>query len=233
MATKRSYADACGIARALDIVGERWALMIVRELLLGPKRFTDIRAGLPHLSPDVLAQRLRDLEEADVVEHHKLPPPASVQVYELTPRGLALEPVLIALGRWGGVFAAPPCEGQGMSLDAHLVSLRTLFDPALAGDFAADVELRLAGQRFRVVVGGGRVEVARGPSAAPDAVIECDPATLIAVLHGHRTLADAVGAGDLTIGGDAAVAERFVGLFPLPVGSAQPPAVTTRTPTAS
>ena len=102
---KRSYGDACGIARALDTVGERWALMVVRELVLGPKRFTDLRTGLPHVSPDVLAQRLKDLEVSGVLVKRKLAPPAASQVYELTPRGRALEPVLVALGRWGGVEA--------------------------------------------------------------------------------------------------------------------------------
>ena len=141
--SKRSYGDACGISRALDVVGERWALMVVRELLLGPKRFTDIRGGLPKLSADVLAQRLRGLEEAGIVRHRKLPPPASAQVYELTPRGRALEPVLHELGRWGGANAPEPTEDMSMSLDSHLVSLRTLFDPERAGGLDAVVQLSL------------------------------------------------------------------------------------------
>jgi len=102
MPAKRTYGDACGMARALDLVGERWALMVVRELLFGPKRFTDLRQGLPRLSADVLTQRLRDLEEGDVVRRRTLPPPAASQVYELTPKGEQLEPVIVALGRWVG-----------------------------------------------------------------------------------------------------------------------------------
>src|ERR671914_171759 len=97
----RTYGDMCGIARALDVIGERWALLIARELILGPKRFTDLRAGISHASPNVLAQRLRELEEAGILRHRKLPPPASAQVYELTEWGLELEPVLQALGRFG------------------------------------------------------------------------------------------------------------------------------------
>src|ERR1051325_11264923 len=112
MAGKRSYGDACGIARALDVVGERWALMVVREMLLGPKRFTDLRAGLPHVSPDVLAQRLRDLEQAGVAHHPSPPPPYAPQAYERTSSGRALEPVLVELGRWGGAYAPPPCDGM-------------------------------------------------------------------------------------------------------------------------
>src|SRR3954470_1070788 len=110
MATKRTYGDRCGVARALDLVGERWALLVVRELLLGPKRFTGLRAGLPHVGPDVLAQRLRDLEAAGVVARRALRPPAGARVYELTPRGRELEPVVLALGRWGSV--APFPEGE-------------------------------------------------------------------------------------------------------------------------
>jgi len=218
MASRRTYADACGIARALDLVGERWALMIVRELLLGPKRFTDIRAGLPHLSADVLAQRLRELEEAGLVSHHRLPPPAASQVYELTVRGRALEPVLVELGRWGGTFAPPPPEGCEMSLDAHILSMRTLFDPGLARDLDARVELRLGGCIFHASVAGGAFEIDRdrGGGPEPDATIATDPPTLIAVLHGHRPLADALRAGDLTIDGDRAAAKRFLRLFPLP-----------------
>jgi DNA-binding HxlR family transcriptional regulator len=216
MARKRTYGDACGVARALDVVGERWALMVVREMLLGPKRFTDLRAGLPAVSPDVLSQRLRELEAAGILERRTLPPPAASQVYELTASGLALEPVVIALGYWGGAHAPPPVGGQGMSFDSHILSLRTLFDPALADGFEATVELRLGEQHFRAMVAGGRFEIDRGQAAAPDAAIATDAPTLIAIAHGHRQLADAVRAGDVEIEGDEAVAERFVGLFPLP-----------------
>src|SRR5207248_7286064 len=101
MATTRTYGDGCAIARALDLVGERWALLVVRELLLGPKRFTDLRSGLPNASPNVLSERLRELEEAGVLRRRKLPPPAAAWVYELTAWGRDLEPVVTALGRWG------------------------------------------------------------------------------------------------------------------------------------
>src|ERR687888_870608 len=100
MATLRSYGDGCGIAHALDLVGERWALLVVRELLLGPKRFTDLRAGLPNASPNVLSQRLRELEEATIGRRRRLPPPAGSQVYELTEWGRELEPLVISLGAW-------------------------------------------------------------------------------------------------------------------------------------
>ena len=217
MAKKRTYGEACGIARALDVLGERWALMVVREMLLGPKRFTDIRAGLPGLSPDVLAQRLRDLEAHGVVQRRTLPPPAASQVYELTAAGMALEPVLVALGRWGGANAPPPAEGVGMSFDSHIVSLTTLFVPELADGFPATVELRLGEQVFRARVADGRFEVERGEAQSPDLIITTDERTLIDIAHGRREFDEAHRTGDLEVEGDEQVAARFLSLFPLPV----------------
>src|SRR5919202_518872 len=124
MATKRTYDDGCAAAHALDLVGERWALLVVRELLLGPKRFTDLRAGLPHASPNVLSQRLRELEDAGVVTRGTLPPPAASRIYELTDWGRGLEPVIIALGDWGS--RSPHRKpGLGMSVDCHALALKT------------------------------------------------------------------------------------------------------------
>ena len=224
MSSPRTYSDACGIARALDVVGERWSLMVVRELVLGPKRFTDLRNGLPHVSSDVLTQRLRELEQAGIVTKRRLPPPAASQVYQLTAAGLALEPTLIALGRWGGANAPDPPDGVGMSLDSHVMSLRTLFDPALAGDLAARLDLRVADQRFRVELADGALEVKRGTINAPDALVETDAATLLALVRGRRSLRDALRAGEIRIEGDEPLVARFLGLFPLPA-PAVPPAL--------
>jgi DNA-binding HxlR family transcriptional regulator/putative sterol carrier protein len=215
MTGPRTYGDRCGIARALDAVGERWALLVVRELLLGPKRFTDLRTGLPHASPNVLAQRLRELEEAGVVRRRTLAPPAASKVYELTARGMALEPVVIELGRWGAGTPSPPA-GVGMSLDSTILSLRTLFDPARADGLTATLELRLGDQRFRAEVARGRLDVVRGEATAPDATVITDHATLLALIRGRRALADTVRAGDVAVRGDEAVVARFMGLFPLP-----------------
>ena len=189
--------------------------MIIRELLLGPKRFTDLRTGLPHASPNVLSQRLRELEQTGVVRRRTLPPPAGSRVYELTEWGLELEPVLAALGRWGARAPLSPPE-VGMSLDAHILSLRTLFDPDLAEGFGAQLELRLAEHRFCAEIANGRLEIERGAASAPDAIVETDPGSLLAVAHGRLELEEAVRAGDLTIEGDRQVVERFVGLFTLP-----------------
>jgi DNA-binding HxlR family transcriptional regulator len=212
---KRSYGEACGIPRALDRIGERWALMVVRELLLGPKRFTDLRKGLPQMSADVLAQRLRELEENGIVERRILPPPAASKVYGLTDWGRELESVLIALGRWGA-RAPLAAECSEMSLDSHIVSLQTLFDPALAGDFAPVVELRLAEHVFHVQPFDGRLEAERGPAAKPDIVIATDPCTLIALTHREIELTDAIEAGSAAVTGDKRAARRFLRLFPLP-----------------
>lgn len=215
MATARTYQEACGIPRALDRIGERWALLIVRELVLGPKRFTDIRNGLPHASPNVLTQRLKELEQAGVVRRRKLPPPASVQVYELTEWGAELESVLIALGRWGARAPMAP-EGCGMSFDSHLLSLSTLFDAEKAGDFAATLELRLGEQTFTAEVGAGRLEIARQSAQRPDAIVQTDEGTLLALSHGRRELDEALAAGDIRIEGDEQAVARFVRLFTLP-----------------
>ena len=158
MSTSRTYGDACGIARALDILGERWALMTVRELLLGPKRFTDLRTGLPHASPNILSQRLRELEQAGIVRKRRLPPPAASQVYELTERGHEIAPVLDALGVFGSRLPLPGPDAT-MSFDAHILSFRTLFQPDLAEGFSTRVELRLGERSFRATVADGRLQL--------------------------------------------------------------------------
>src|ERR687897_764094 len=157
MAAKRTYGDRCGIARALDVVGERWALLVVRELLLGPKRFTDLRTGLPHVSPDVLAQRLRELEQSGIVRRRRLPPPASARVYELTGRGEELEPVIVALGRWGSTAPSPPGDAR-LGVDSLVLALKTLFDPAEADGFDGTFELRVGEQHFWVRVADSRLD---------------------------------------------------------------------------
>jgi len=199
--------------------------MVVRELLLGPKRFTDLREGLPHVSADVLAQRLRELDGAGVLRRRKLAPPAASQVYELTDWGRELEPVVIALGRWGARAPAAPPEDAAMSLDAHVISLRTLFDPDLAGDLDMRLELRLGDHTFSVEVVDGRIEIVRGEAPAADATIETDPGTLIALLHGRRELAAALREAEIEIEGDQLAAARFLGLFPLPAPAVVPAGV--------
>jgi DNA-binding HxlR family transcriptional regulator len=209
---KRTYGDRCGVARALDLVGERWALLVVRELLLGPKRFTDLRSGLPGLSPDVLSQRLRELEGEGVVRRRTLAPPAGSRVYELTDWGLELEPVILGLGRWGSRAPFPP-EADGMGPDAAVIALKTMFDPQAADGVSARYELQFGEHRFRLAVADRRLEAARGEADRPDATIATDPETLVAVLWHGRRLTAAERAGDLRIEGDREAATRLLTLF--------------------
>ena len=215
MAGKRTYGDLCGIARALDVVGERWALLVVRELLLGPKRFTDLRDGLPHVSPDVLSQRLRELEQAGLVERRTRPAPAGSRVYQLTERGRGLEPVVIELGRWGSRAPFPPGDAT-MGADSVMLALQTLFRAAAADGLAATYELRRGGQPFRARVENGRLDLSRGSAEQPTAILTTDPETLAALLWQGRGLPEARRAGDATVEGDARSAARFLRLFPLP-----------------
>jgi DNA-binding HxlR family transcriptional regulator len=215
MASRRTYGDRCGIARALDLVGERWALLVVRELLLGPKRFTDLRAGLPNVGPDVLSQRLRELEESGIVARRTLPAPAASRVYELTPMGEELEEVLLALGRFGSRTPLPP-GGAPLGIDATVLALPTLFDTSAADGLSGTFEVRLGEQVFRARVEDGRLDVTRGEAGAFDAAIATDPDTLTDVLWHGGSLDASEREGDLQIEGDRAALERFLALFPPP-----------------
>jgi DNA-binding HxlR family transcriptional regulator len=205
----RTYGDRCGIARALDLVGERWALLVVRELMLGPKRFTDLRAGLPGVSPDVLAQRLRELEHAGVLRREVLPPPAASRVYALTDRGRELEPVLLELGRWGRPTPFP--EDAVFGADSLLLGMKTLF---VGGrDVELVVTLRLGGSDFTVRVDGSALELERGAAANPNATIECEPATLAGLLWHGGSLAAALDDGSVKIDGSRRTVALFLRLF--------------------
>jgi DNA-binding HxlR family transcriptional regulator len=214
MATPRTYGDRCAAARALDLVGQRWALLVVRELLLGPKRFTDLAAGMPNAKPSVLSQRLRELEQGGVVHRRKLGPPARATVYELTDEGRDLEPIVVALGQWGRRLPAP--AGAAHGTDSLVLALKWRFDPAAAGDLSAHYALRMADDDFGIDVADGRMEVRRGEPGTPDAIIETDPATLEEVIFdgGDRTEAERSGA--LRLAGDRALAARLLDLYVRP-----------------
>ena len=212
MAGKRTYGDPCGVARALDVIGERWALLIVRELLLGPKRFTDLRDGMPNLSPDVLSQRLRELEQAGVLRRDRLPPPIAAQVYELTDWGRELEPVVLGLGRWGSRAPFPPGDAT-LGVDSLVMALKTLYDPGRGdGLLGSSFELRLGEQRFDARPRDGRLDVTRGAATDPVATIATDPGTLEHILWHDGSLMTE----DLTITGNREAAVRFLTMFPLP-----------------
>src|SRR5215212_2551105 len=183
MATMRTYGDRCGVARALDVIGERWALLVVRELVLGPKRFSDLRAGLRGVAPDVLSQRLRELEAAGVLRRTTLPPPGGARVYELTAWGQQLEPLVVGLGRWGSRAPFPGGDAE-LGPDSFMIALKTLYRPGRA---AGRWEIRLGAMPFAVEGADDRLAVTRGAGADPEAVIASDPSTLAQVLwHGRK-----------------------------------------------
>ncbi|MFG1707778.1 winged helix-turn-helix transcriptional regulator [Nonomuraea sp. M3C6] len=215
MVGKRSYGDGCAIAHALELVGERWALLVVRELILGPKRFTDLRAGLPGISADILTQRLRELGDAGVVQRRKLSPPAGSWIYELTGWGAELEPIVTRLARWSS--RSPSLRRDApLSADSAALSLQALFAPAETFDIT--VALRLGEHHFLVRIAGDHLGLARADSdqAQADLIIETSPRTLAALLGRARPLADTLTTGELTLTGPQALAERFLGLFPPP-----------------
>lgn len=215
MPTKRTYADGCAAAHALDLIGERWALLIVRELLLGPKRFTDLRHGLPGAAPNVAAQRLRDLEAAGVLRRRTLPPPAASKVYELTEWGLELESVVRALGRWGS--RSPRMQHDApLSVDALVLALRTLFEPAKAGDLAATFVLKIDGDEFHTAVSDGRFHIVRSSVGPADVTVTSDGATLNELIWSDRDLDQALADGLVRVEGNADLFRRFIELFPLP-----------------
>ncbi len=204
----RSYGDPCGIARALDVVGERWALLIVRELLFGPKRFTDLRVALG-ASPNVLSQRLSELEEGGVVQRRS----ASGTLYELTDWGEELHPVMVQLGRWGA--RVPMKTRARLSTDALMLALEATFITEHAAELRAHYELRLGDDRFSVSVQEGVLAIQRGRPARADCIIETDPSTLRSLVFGDRKL---VGA-PVQIQGDTRLGRTFFRLFARPGSS--------------
>ncbi len=221
MATTRTYDDGCAAAHALDLVGERWALLVVRELLLGPKRFTDLRGGLPGISSNILPDRLETLELSGVARRRTLPPPAGSRVYELTDWGMELETVVAAIGRWG-VRSPWRSEEDAIGVDGLMVSFKTMFDPEAAGDLDARYEVVLGEHGFALEVEDGSIRVYRGAPADPVARIEADVDTLAALVYEDGDLGEALRAGDVEIEGDRPTVERLMGLFRLPEPAPKP-----------
>ena len=214
-AGKRWYDDACGTALGLELVGERWSLLIVRELMFGGRRFSELRQGLPGISANVLTQRLEGLERVGIVQRRKLPPPASVQVYELTPWGYEAEVVLQELGRWA---VRSPLHDPTLPLSAAsiMMSFRTMYDRRRAGGERATIGFRFGREDFVVdFAPGGLVTRRAMPEGAP-LVVETNPMSLASIVYGGRPVADAEAAGELILTGDRALFARFATWFPLP-----------------
>jgi DNA-binding HxlR family transcriptional regulator len=211
----RLYDDACGVAHALDLVGERWALLVIRELLLGPKRFSDLRDSLPGISANVLTQRLEGLEASGILVKRKLPPPASSQVYELTPWGYETEPLIRALGHWA---ARSPTHDPTLPVSAVsiLLSMRTMLDAKRARGIDARIGFCFGTESFIARLKDGRLDIARGPTDGADAIFTGTPRHLAAALYGGVPLAGLEKKGVLKADGDRALAECYLTLFVLP-----------------
>lgn len=206
---KRRYDDACGLAHALELVGERWAMLVLRELAYGPRRFSELKSDLQGISANVLTQRLTELESRGLVRKVKLPPPASVQVYEATEWGLEVVPVIASLGRWAARSPAhdPTLPMSHVSL---IMSLQTLFSPARADDLRARIGFRLGEANYVTTLRDGRLEVERGDVADCDVVFSGTASEVAAVIHGGAPFEM------IRVEGDMKLAKRFVTLFPLP-----------------
>lgn len=207
------YDDACGTAFALELVGERWSLLIVRELMFGGRRFSELRGGLPGISAKVLTERVESLEAAGIVQRRQLPPPVSAQVYELTPWGYGAERAVQELGRWA---AASPLHDPTLPLSAAslMMSFRTMFDEARAKGLKAKGAIRIGREAFFVKVSKGRLKAERGEIDAPDFTIAAPTAMAIAGLVYGKAPAEAL--PGLAVSGDAGKLAGFVDCFHLP-----------------
>ena len=209
------YADACGTAHTLDLVGDRWALLVTRELMLGPRRFSQLEAALRGISPKALSQRLTELEARAILFRTRLPPPASVPVYELTQWGYELEAVTAAMGRWAArsPFREPGLSISGVSL---LLSFRAMLDRTRAEGFDAEFGFRFGEDRYTAQLSKGSIHIVPGERPDERALFDGSPDALGMAVYAGVPLADAEKAGSLRISGNRKLGERFVKLFPLP-----------------
>lgn len=208
----RRYEDACGVSRALNVVGDRWSLLVVRELLFGPKRFTDLRNALPGVSPNVLTQRLSELADRGILEKRR--GVSGTELYHLTAVGRALEDVLLALGAWGS-RVAPPRPGSRLSVESLLLAMKTTRRPGTdvtEGEYELDID----GDVITASVSGPELLFRRGPSTRPRARITATGPVLREVIFSDRDVTDAVATGALSVEGDAGAAAAFLEQFERP-----------------
>jgi DNA-binding HxlR family transcriptional regulator len=208
MATRRSYGDACGIARALDVVGERWAVLVVRELLFGPQRFSDLHSALPGASSNLIADRLHELDDRGVVRRRKLPPPANSWVYELTEWGRELEPIVLALGGWGIRAPLPPAP-RTLSAVSALLYLRGVAHPD-PEEPPTVCRLQLDERVWTIEGIAGEVRVQSGEPTGADVSVHTDPETLVALLEDSNALDGAVSDGSVVVTGDTLALRRLL-----------------------
>lgn len=214
----RAYGQYCGFARALEVVGERWAMLVIRDLLVGPRRFTDLLRGLPGIPSNVLTARLKELEAAGVVRRRLQPRPSRGVAYELTEYGAELESVVIALGRWGAKTLGDPRPDETVTQDSLITALRTTFRPDAARGLHATFALRVGPCALHARVDDGRVTVAGGAPADADVTIDAGPG-IRALMAGEIGPDDAIAHGIARVTGDASLFARFAEIFridPLP-----------------
>jgi DNA-binding HxlR family transcriptional regulator/putative sterol carrier protein len=212
----RGYGQYCGLARALELVGSRWTLLIVRELLAGPKRYTELAQGLPGIPSNILASRLREMETDGIVERALEPRPSTSVVYTLTAYGRELEGPMTALGLWGVKSLAPPSSADTYSTSALALALKSVVDTARAADHELLAEIRLDGQHLYVQLADGRVDFPRHPPADPDLVVTATPTVFSELLAGHLDIDTAVDTGAATVDGSRRTARRFFTIFHMP-----------------
>ena len=210
----RSYGQFCGLARALELVGERWSLLVIRDLILGPKRFTDLRRGLPKIPTNILATRLKELEEGAIVRRRILPRPATAVVYELTAYGQELKHILLALGVWGARSLGKAQPDDALTADTLILGLQATFQPEAARGLTATYEVRAGSVVVHARVTDGALDVGHGPLAKADLVIETGPA-LKALISGELSPDEALENGSICITGDRSLLARFVEVFHL------------------
>jgi DNA-binding HxlR family transcriptional regulator len=212
---ERSYNQYCGVAHALDLVGERWALLVIRDLLLGPKRYTDLARTLPGIGTNILSARLRRLEDAGVIRRRTLPPPAASTVYELTEYGRELDDIVLSLGRWGARSMGVRRPEQAMHPEWVVNALRAFSAPSKDAT-REEFGLELDGAAFTVRVADGALEGANGPAADPILVLTTDTETLLELVLGVVEAEAAEQDGRLRLEGDRGALPRFLGLFSFP-----------------
>jgi DNA-binding HxlR family transcriptional regulator/putative sterol carrier protein len=204
----KCYDQYCPMAHALSLVGERWSLLIVRELLHGPKRYTDLAHGLPGIGTNILAARLRDLEEGGIVEKRKLPPPFAVTVYDLSDYGRELDEVMHALARWGARTLGPPGPDDELYPEWGVNAFAALFDPEAARDLTATYVLKIDDDVFTARIEDGHLEATCGAAEDPDVRVETDIETFFPLVAGDLAPAEAVEQSRARIEGDPKAVER-------------------------
>ena len=206
----RSYDQFCALACALDVVGERWNLLIIRELLPGPRRFKDLIEGLPGISTNLLSERLKDLEQEGILCRRVLPPPAGSTVYALTAAGQALEAAVLELGRWGSRRLPASLEGIALpSLGAITLALKAFFHPERAQGVDETYELRFGTEALQVRITDGELQVQHGQAIEPAAVFHTDMQTFLGLFTGQLQADAALAAGLVRIDGDPGALSRF------------------------